>query len=63
MTQRVQTSDVVKLVTDASGRAHTVLDLAALPESNRSEPYDSLALDAEWIGPTRERITQSRQIT
>ncbi|KAG2447325.1 hypothetical protein HYH02_007655 [Chlamydomonas schloesseri] len=58
-----KTSDVLKLVTDVSGRAHTVLNLAALPETNRSEPYDSLAVDAEWIGPTRERITQSKQIT
>ncbi|KAG2434208.1 hypothetical protein HXX76_007934 [Chlamydomonas incerta] len=58
-----KTSDVVKLVTDVSGRAHTVVDLGALPESNRSEPYDSLTVDAEWIGPTRERITRSKQIT
>ncbi|KAG2491821.1 hypothetical protein HYH03_009778 [Edaphochlamys debaryana] len=55
-------SDILELTTDLHGSATAVVDLGSLPEGNRTTPYDSMAVGAEWIGPTRERITQSASV-
>ncbi|EFJ40727.1 hypothetical protein VOLCADRAFT_99419 [Volvox carteri f. nagariensis] len=55
-------SGLLTLTTDAAGRAEGTVDLGALPAANRSEPYDNLSIDVEWIGPTRERITRSATV-
>ncbi|GIL54039.1 hypothetical protein Vafri_9594, partial [Volvox africanus] len=54
---------LLQLTTDAEGRAEGTIDLGALPPANRSEPYDNLNIDVEWIGPTRERITRATSVT
>ncbi|KXZ55787.1 hypothetical protein GPECTOR_2g1337 [Gonium pectorale] len=55
-------SGVVPLTTDAGGVAATTIDLGALPPANRSTAPDTLSVDVEWIGPTRERITRSASV-
>ncbi|GLI68405.1 hypothetical protein VaNZ11_012792 [Volvox africanus] len=56
-------SGLLQLSTDTEGRAEGTIDLGALPPGNRSDPYDNLKIDVEWIGPTRERITRSASVT
>ncbi|GLI68394.1 hypothetical protein VaNZ11_012780 [Volvox africanus] len=56
-------SGLLQLSTDTEGRAEGTIDLGALPPANRSDPYDKLKIDVEWIGPTRERITRSASVT
>ncbi|PNH12233.1 hypothetical protein TSOC_000852 [Tetrabaena socialis] len=55
-------SGLLTLVTDASGAASATIDLGSLPAANRSAVYDTVTLGAEWIGPTRERITQAASV-
>ncbi|GIL86091.1 hypothetical protein Vretifemale_14537, partial [Volvox reticuliferus] len=56
-------SGLLRLTTDTDGLASGVIDLGAVPPANRSEAYDTLTIDVEWIGPTRERITRSASVT
>ncbi|KAG2447335.1 hypothetical protein HYH02_007664 [Chlamydomonas schloesseri] len=56
-------SGLIKLTTGLDGVASTTLDLGALPEANRTTAYDSLAVAAEWVGPTRELIKKSATVT
>ncbi|PNH02259.1 hypothetical protein TSOC_011775, partial [Tetrabaena socialis] len=56
-------ASTLTLLTDANGFASTTLDLGQLPTANRTTAGDVLVLEAEWIGPTRERITQTATVT
>ncbi|KAG2494912.1 hypothetical protein HYH03_006847 [Edaphochlamys debaryana] len=53
----------VYVTSDVSGMASTTVDLGALPAINQTKAYDTLFVDAEWIGPTRERITAAKTVT
>jgi hypothetical protein len=55
---------VLNLTTDASGVANTTLDLATLPAGQGIPPSvgDIVGLTAEWVGPTRERVTQQASV-
>lgn len=44
------------------GQASATIDLGALPAANMSAEGDSMTVEAEWIGPTRERIVQSKSV-
>ncbi|KAG2494914.1 hypothetical protein HYH03_006849 [Edaphochlamys debaryana] len=56
-------SGYVYVTSDVSGMASTTVDLGALPAINQTKAYDTLFVDAEWIGPTRERITAAKTVT
>jgi len=46
------------ITTDTNGTATGTIDLGALPPKNATQSGDTLTVNVEWIGPTRERITQ-----
>lgn len=55
-------SGILPLVTDVNGIANGTIDLASLPEVNRTQEFDTLTVTAEWIGPTRERVVDTNSI-
>lgn len=49
------------VTTDSGGRATATIDLA-LPAANATVPGDVLRVEAEWLGPTRERIVRTTSV-
>ncbi len=52
-------SGELNLRTNAAGVAEGTVNLGALAPANRSLPYETVSISADWIGPTRELISQS----
>ena len=50
------------ITTNNSGGATVEIDLSALPAENVSVTGDSVSINVEWIGPTRERITKGGSV-
>ncbi|KAG2452414.1 hypothetical protein HYH02_002657 [Chlamydomonas schloesseri] len=61
--RHARASGVLRLTTDVNGVATATVDLGALPEDNRTTTYDTVAVSVEWIGPTRERVVETKTIT
>jgi hypothetical protein len=55
-------SGTSKPVTDSKGKAQVTIPLGKLPEANISQAGETLKVDAVWIGPTRERITATKDV-
>lgn len=47
-----------EIVTDAGGTATSTISLSSLPVENATRAGDVLRVEVEWVGPTREVITQ-----
>jgi len=50
------------MTTDGAGRAAATIDLSSLPAKNQTEAGDTLSVEAEFIGPTRERVLRSKGV-
>lgn len=50
------------ITTDAKGQAQAEIPLGKLPPQNATSLGDQLSITAVWIGPTRERITQTASV-
>jgi hypothetical protein len=55
-------SGKLNVTTDAKGQAEASIPLGKLPPQNASSLGDQLSLTAVWIGPTRERITETAAV-
>jgi hypothetical protein len=50
---------VLNTTTNANGEANVTFDLSSIPSL---KPSQSITVTAEWVGPTRERITKAASI-
>eukprot|EP00775_Hariotina_reticulata_P009988 gene9988-10143_t len=57
-----ETQGTIKVTTDSKGKAIAYIPLDKLPEGKATKLGDSLTISVEWIGPTRERIKETKII-
>ena len=52
----------IPLVTNAKGVAFAKIPLGDLPAQNATKLGDTLSIEVVWIGPTRERIKETKPV-